>query len=69
LVLDQRKSSPLQLDLGAQLFATAFTERSALRKLPLGSVEPSFSRAARLRKHTPFPLDEATAHLLLRREL
>ena len=68
LLVDESKRPTLELDLSAELVSTAFAERSALRKLPLGSLEPSFSRAARVRQHTTLLLEKATAHLLLRRE-
>ena len=68
LLVNQSKSPALEFDLSAELVSTAFAERSALRKLPLGGFEPSFSRAARLGQHTTLLLEKATAHLLLGRE-
>ena len=48
LLVNQSKRPTLELDLSAELVSTAFAERSAVLKLPLGSLEPSFRCAARL---------------------
>jgi hypothetical protein len=68
LLVNQSKRPTLELDLSAELVSTAFAERSAPRKLPLGSIQPSFSRAARLGQHTTLLLEKATVHLLFGRE-
>jgi hypothetical protein len=68
LRVNQSKRPAFQLDLSAQLLSTSSTEGSALGKLPLGNLEPSFSRAARLGQHATFLLEKATAHPLLRRK-
>jgi hypothetical protein len=57
LRVNQGKRSAFQLDLSAQLFSTSSAEGSALGKLPLGSLEPSFSRAARLGQRTTLLLE------------
>ena len=68
LLVDQGKRSTFELDLSAQLVAAASAEGSALCELLLGGLEPSFRRRACGRERTMLLLEEATAHLLLRRK-
>jgi hypothetical protein len=65
LLVNQSKRPAFDLDLSAQLRSTPSAERSALRNLPLGSLEPLFGSLARLEQHTSLLLEKAAAHLVL----
>src|SRR6266498_4608174 len=76
-LLDQRRRSlellageldrvPVQLDLGAQLFAVAAPEPVAAGELALGSLQSSLCEVARLGERAAFLLEETEVQPLVR---